>query len=204
MRATKTAALALTMCLSFALTASGQVHEKYEGWCTTLEAATLPDLVRFLNATVPDEQNARCVTWAINRLGKERYEPAITLLVKLLDFHRPMTEGERIFRGLSQDTFPAEDALALIGRKALPELLHSIESDTTPDASRRNAVDVWMEIYRQSDEHPKGVAELRQEEAKASDEKSKARLKWAVEQARAHCNPPEKDACRKAAATGSP
>jgi hypothetical protein len=168
-----------------------------------LEAASSPDLVQFLNTTVPDERNARCVTWAINKVGKKRYEPAIKPLVRLLDFRRPQTEGERIFRGLSEETFPAEVALEVIGKNALPELLRAIEADTTPETSRENALNVWMEIFRQSDEHPKGVADLKQEEAKVSDERSKARLRWAVEQAVGRCNPSEQAACRKAAATGS-
>jgi hypothetical protein len=196
--------LTLITLLAFALATSGQVHERYEGWCSTLEAATSPDLVQFLNATVPDEQNARCVTWTINKLGKVRYEPATTALVRLLDFRRPQTEGERRVHGLSQRLFPAQEALELIGKKALPEVLHAIEVETSSDVARQNALDVWMEIYRQSDEDPKGVADLKQEEAKVSDEKSKARLKWAVEQAVARCNQPEAAECRKAAATGSP
>lgn len=204
MRAFRIVALALTACLAFALATSAQVHERFEGWCSTLEATSPADLVQFLNATVPDGQNARCVTWTIHKLGKERYEPAITALVKLLDFRRPQTEGERIFEGLSRELFPAEEALELIGKKALPEVLHAIEVDTSSDVSRQNALEVWMEIYRQSDEHPKGIADLKEEEAKVSDEKSKARLKWAVEQAVARCNQPEAAECRKAAATASP
>jgi hypothetical protein len=203
-RAFKMVVLTLTTCLAFAFAASGQVHERYEGWCSTLEAASSPDLVQFLNATVPDEQNARCVTWAINKVGKERYEPAITALVRLLDFRRPEEEREKTVHGLSRGLFPAKVALELIGKKALPEVLHAIKVDTSSDAARQNALDVWMEIYRESDENPKGVADLKQEEAKVSDEKSKARLKWAVERAVAHCNSPEQAACRKAAATGSP
>ena len=192
--------LTLTTCFAFASIASGQVHEKYEGWCSTLEAASSEDLVQFLDKTVPDEQNARCVTWAINKLGKVRYEPAIPALVRLLDFRRPEKEGERTVVSFSQEFFPAREALGLIGKKALPEVLHAIEADTSSDLSRQHALEVWMEIYRQSDEDPKGVADLKQEEARVSDEKSKARLKWAVREALKQCNPPEKAACEQAAA----
>lgn len=168
-----------------------------------MEATKPPGLVQFLNTTVPDERNAHCVTWAINKLGKEHYEPAVKPLVRLLDFRRPQTEGERIVHGLSEDKFPAEEALELIGKSALPELLRAIEAGATPEASRENALNVWMEIFRQSDEHPKGIAELKQEETKVSDARAKARLRWAVEQAVGRCNPPEQAACREAAATGS-
>jgi hypothetical protein len=202
MRAFGIVTLILTMSLAFALTTRAQVREKYEGWCSTLEAANLNNLVQFLHATVPDEQNARCVTWAINKLGKERYDPAVVALVKLLDFRLPKTEADKTFRW--GDEFPAEEALTLIGKRALPELLRAIEESTAPDTLREHAVFVWMEIYRQSDEHTKGVADLKQEEAKVSDAQSRARLKWAVGQAVARCNVSERAECRKAAATGSP
>jgi len=130
----------------------------------------------------------------IHKLGTERYDPAIVPLVRLLDFRLPKTEADKTFRW--GEEFPAEDALALIGKKALPEVLRAIEASTSSDTLRENAVFVWMEIYRQSDEHPKGVADLKQEEAKTSDEKSKARLKWAVSKAITWCSPQEEAACR--------
>jgi hypothetical protein len=61
-----------------------------------LELAASPYLVEFLSGVVPDEKNARCVTWAIHSFGNERYAPAVSALVKLLDFHRPPTEDEKL------------------------------------------------------------------------------------------------------------
>lgn len=144
------------------------------------------------------------MTWTIHKLGKEHYEPAITPLVRFLDFRRPQTEVDRAFHGLSEEMFPAKDALALIGKKALPELLRTIEAATSSDTLRQNAVKVWMEIYRQSDENPKGVADLKQEEMRVKDESVKARLKWALEKALTHCNPPEWPDCQQAAKRGAP
>jgi hypothetical protein len=193
-RATKLIAVTLTISLVYAIQAFSQVHERYEGWCETLQGASSPDLVKFLNYTTPHEGNARCVTWAIHKLGTERYDPAIEPLLRLLDFRLPKTEADKTFRW--GEEFPAEDALTVFGKKALPEVLRAIEANTSSDILRENSVFVWMEIYRQTDEHPKGVADLSQEEAKVSDEKSKARLRWAVSKAITWCSQQEEAACR--------
>lgn len=208
MNSTRILALVLTLCFIAPFAASQAVpppvHQRFEGWCDSLQNAELGDLVQFLNAVVPDERNSRCVTWAIHKLGKERYEPAITPLVRLLDFRRPETEGEKIFHGFDRETFPAEEALELIGNKALPDVLRIIESDTSSDTSRRNALNVWMELYRQSDENPKGVADLKSEESKVNDSTTKQRLQWAVRTAVTHCNPNELADCQRAAAISTP
>jgi hypothetical protein len=199
LRGIKRVAITLILSLAGPFLALGQVHEKYEGWCYGLQNASAPDLLEFLNAVVPDEWNARCVTLAIHKLGNERHEPAIPALVKLLDFRLPLTPREEIFRSLSQAPFPAEEALERIGKKALPEVLRAIEADSTSAIARENALSVWMEIYRESDEQPKAVSLLKQEETKVSDSGIKQKLRWAVQKALTYCNPPEKAACRQAA-----
>ncbi len=203
LRAIKIAAVTSILCLAVPFLALGQVHEKYEDWCYGLQNASSPDLLEFLNAVVPDEWNARCITWAIHKLGKEHHEPAIPRLVKLLDFRLPLTPKEEMRQGTSQAPFPAEEALAQIGKKALPEVLLAIEADSTSAIARENALSVWMEIYRESDEQPKGVSLLKQEETHASDSAIKQKLRWAVQKALTYCNPPEKSACQEAARTGN-
>ena len=199
MRGTKVLSVTLKFCFAFAFRAFGQAHEKFEGWCNSLQDARSPDLVRFLNTVFPDEMNARCVTWAIHKLGKEHHEPAIPALVRLLDFRTRRTHVEEIFHGLSEELFPAEVALELIGKKALPEVLRAIEANSTSPIARENALSVWMVVYRGSDEQPKGIRLLREEETKANDEEVKQKLRWAVQKALTYCNPPEQAACRDAA-----
>src|SRR5215471_20632423 len=89
MRAIKIFTVALAFSFAFAFPSSGQGSDRFEGWCPNLQNAGLPELVQFLSTVVPEEQNARCVTWATSKLGKEHYEPAVAALVRLLDFHRP-------------------------------------------------------------------------------------------------------------------
>lgn len=194
----------VTLFLVLTLTSFGQEHDKFEGWCSRLETASSPDLVQFLNSVIPNEENGRCVTWAIHRLGKERYEPAIPSLVRLLDFRRPQTEGEDTMGGFGRVIFPAPVALELVGQKALPELLRAIEVDRTSERARQSAVEVWMEIYRHTDEHPKGVADLAQEDIRSKDDAIKRRLKWAVQKAVTLCDARELAACQRAAEGAAP
>lgn len=97
LRGIKILAVTLILCLAVPFLALGQVHEKYEGWCYGLQNASSTDLLEFLDTVVPDEWNARCITWAIHKLGKDHHEPAIPALVKLLDFHLPLTPMEEVF-----------------------------------------------------------------------------------------------------------
>jgi hypothetical protein len=192
----------IILCIAIPSLTIGQVHEKYEGWCDGLQNATLPALVQFLNGVVPDQTDGRCITWVIHKLGKEQHEPAIPALVKFLDFRVPRSPGEEIFhQDLSVESFPAEEALESIGENALPDVLRAIESDSTLPLARENAVSVWMGIYRQSDEQPKAISLLKQEEIKVNDGAIKKRLGWAVQKALTYCNPPEKAACQQAADT---
>lgn len=171
MRAIKIVAGTIIICFVVPSLAIGQVHEKYEGWCDSLQKASLPALVQFLDGVVPGHMDDRCIAWVIHKLGNEQHEPAIHALVKLLDFRAPLRPGEEIFhQGLSVESFPAEEALESIGKNALPDVLRAIESDSTSPLARENAISVWMGIYRQSDEQPKAVSLLRQEEIKVNDD----------------------------------
>lgn len=200
--------IALTSALLLMSTcrALGQEHEGFQNECDSLQNATPPDLVQFLNGVIPDGKNGDCVTWAIKKLGKEQYEPAIAMLTKLLDFRRPPTPREKqgIYLRLPivSEIYPAAGALHLIGKKALPEVLRVIEADSGSALARENAVTVWMGMYRY--EAAKGVALLKQEETKTKDIAIKQRLSWAISKALTWCNPPDEAACRVSSRTGEP
>jgi hypothetical protein len=198
------------MALSLILSAGarGQEHSSIQNECSSLRNANSLDLVQFLGEVAPDEKNGDCVAWVINKLGEERYKPSITVLIKFLDFRRPPTQQEKqgIYLRMQGiwEIYPAAGALSLIGESALPEILRALEAEPTSPTARENAVFVWMEIYRQTDDRPKGIALLKQEQAKVSDQTIKQRLQWALQRAFTWCNPVEEDACRQAARATAP
>jgi len=205
LRGIKLAAALMAVCLTLTCRVLGQEYDSIKNECKSLQNTTSADLVLFLNGVIPDEKNGDCVTWAIKKLGEKQYEPAIAVLTKLLDFQRPPTPREKkgfIMHPLGVwDLYPAVGALGVIGKKALPEVLQAIEAESSSATARENAVAVWMEIHRYSDEHSKAVTILKQEEISAKDGATKKRLRWATRRAVAWCNPTEEAACRAAAAS---
>jgi len=125
-----------------------------------------------------------------------RWEPAIGTLVKFLDFERPLNDWEK--EGIShlEGSYPAVDALASLGPRALPAVLNVMESGSTSELSRHNAMVVWMLVYR--DDLPKGVAMLAKEVEKASTDAAKQRLREAVNDAEKYCTPDDKAKCKAA------
>src|SRR5215472_16285059 len=64
--------------------------------CESLKNALPAELVSFISAAVSNRDNAECITFAIKTLGAQKYEPAIPILVKFLDFKRPPSDSEKI------------------------------------------------------------------------------------------------------------
>ena len=200
----RVAVISMASCLVLACPAFGQVHDRYESGCPDLQNATPPDLLQYLNGVTPNEKNAWCVTWAIHQIGEKHYELAITALVKLLDFRRPPTPQEKMGfydrPQITEEVFPAAEALEAIGSKALPELLRAIQEDSVSATARENAVSVWMEAHKH--ERPKGIGLLKQEEMKTNDTATKQKLNWATQKALRYCGPSEEANCKAAAKTG--
>jgi hypothetical protein len=171
--------------------------------CDSLRTSTSSDLISFLARVSPDNTNADCVQWAVKQLGARRYEPSATTLVKYLDFQRPLTGNEKLGFYLHpltpDDLYPAVGALIQIGANVLPTVLQTIGANATSPKARQNAVIVLMEIYRSTDEHPKGIALLHHEAINANDDATRERFSWAVSQALTWCNTPEESTCKQAA-----
>ncbi len=169
--------------------------------CENLRNATPEQLVAFLNENSPSEDTSQCITYAIAKLGEQRYEPAISALVRLLGFQRPPTDREkRGYHIRMQASYPAVEAIAQLGKSTLPAILEALRSDTGSPLARANAVFAWMEIYKY--EKPAGIAALRQAVDRATDASSKQNLKWAVSKAMSWCSPIEETECKEAAAKG--
>jgi hypothetical protein len=171
--------------------------------CDPLHDSTSDELVSYLRGTVPNQESGECVTFAINNLGKRRYEPAVPVLTSLLSFRRPLNKREKeglyVHIQAIDEIYPAATALEEIGSKALPAVMDLIKENSGPTA-RENAVFVWMEIHKH--ESPKAVALLKREADKADDANAKMNLSWAVSKALTWCNPPDEAKCKAAAQAG--
>jgi hypothetical protein len=196
MKAIKIVALICALCLL------GANRVEAEEECKSLLGATPERLVSYLDKTSPNDRNGECVSYAIVRLGRERYEPAMPALAKWLWYRRPLTAEEK--HGVKDhprtidNMYPAVGALDEFGKKSLPVVLETIKSPSSSSAPRDSAVAVWMFVY--SDRPPKGVALLRQEARGTADPAMRQNLRWALEKASTWCGPKEKARCTAAAA----
>jgi len=114
--------------------------------CPSLNNALPAELLSFLSATEPSQDNAECLTWAIKSLGTQKYEAAIPVLAKFLDFKRPLSDLEKkgFYLHLPSvwEMYPAADALDRFGEKALPTLINVIKGESGSDVARQNAIAV--------------------------------------------------------------
>lgn len=159
--------------------------------CKSLEASSPKELVSYLQAAQPSERNAQCIWYAIKGLEDRPYEPAIPILVKLLDFRRPQDGWEKQGVFLQGNYYPAMDALSALGKKSSPNVLEAIKAEATSQQARENAVRVWM-LWLYRDNLPDGVATLRKELEGSSDPAIQQRLNWAIARAQTMCDPKEK------------
>jgi hypothetical protein len=167
--------------------------------CVPLSKAASDELVSYLDAIVPNQENVDCITFAIKMLEKQRFEPAIPVLTRLLDFRRRRTADEEGV--ITMHTFyPAVNALEEIGKASLPSILAAIKANTTSEKTRENAVSVWMELH--NDESSEAIALLKREADETNGAIVKRRLTWAISKALPWCSPLDKKKCEIAAKTG--
>jgi hypothetical protein len=169
--------------------------------CATLQAVSPSGLVPYLNRAVDRRQNAPCVAFAIKKIGEQRYEPAIPVLTKVLEFRWPVGVNQKQRRFvLEHDGFtiyPAAEALERIGKSSLPAVLDAMKANSTSREAMEVAVSVWMTIYR--DQSPTGVALLKQEADRAKEPMARQRLGWAAfRAAQGWCDPSERAKCNAA------
>ena len=205
MRRNKVVMIAVALCFVGTSSIFGQVHDRFENICPVLQNSVPPDLLQYLNGVKADEQNAWCIVWSIHQLGSAHYANSVAILVKFLDFRRPPTPLEKlgfyVRMQITEELFPAAEALELIGDAALPEVSHVIERDSSSATTRENAIAVWIEAYKY--ERPRGIALLKQEEMRSNDAEAKEQLRRAMVKALAYCGPLEVAACKAATQNGA-
>ena len=150
--------------------------------CSQLSTSSSDALVSYLTVTTSSLANAPCLAFAITQLGNQRYQPAIPVLTKFLDFRWPVGghQKQRLFvlQHDGSSIYPAANALGQIGTIALPAVLNAMKSNTTSRESMEVAVSVWMTIYKS--QAPVGVALLKPQADLATQRLTKQRLAWAA------------------------
>src|SRR5205823_8636134 len=91
--------------------------------CNGLQNAASSELVSYLRKNIPNQGNAECVAFAINEIGEQRYEPAVPVLTKFLDFRWPVNARQKhplcLLEHCIKSNYPASRPLEQIGRSAL-------------------------------------------------------------------------------------
>jgi hypothetical protein len=167
--------------------------------CKELDSATPDEWVSYLNYVTRNDQSTECIYFALRELRLMRWQPATDTLVKFLDFQRPPNAWEKEGMSRLEGSYPAADALASLGPRALPKVLSVMESGSASELSRHNAMVVWMRVYR--GDLPKRVSMLAKEIEKAPTDVAKQRLMEAVADAVKYCTPDDKAKCKAASET---
>ncbi len=175
--------------------------------CATLQGASPAALVLYLDGVKDRRQDAPCVSFAIQKIGEQKYEPAIPTLTKFLGFRWPLGVNQKQRRFVIEHDgftiYPAADALEKIGEDSLPAVLDAMEAKPASREEIEVAVSVWMTIHK--NDGPMGVTLLRQEAAKSADRMARSRLEFAAfRAATGWCTESERPQCEAAAQTRYP
>jgi len=115
--------------------------------CSDVPTSKPNELVQFLK-TQAREADSECVSRAITRLGGFRSNSGTDVLIDLLDFQRPESQGEKLDLFDAHDKFPAVPALFSIGMPVVPSLIAKLQSQEPSDVLRSNAIRTLVIIYR--------------------------------------------------------
>jgi hypothetical protein len=149
-------------------------------------------------------ENAACIEFALRNLEYRSSEENAQLLVRYLDFERPLSEGERegfLIHGPLTEAHmhPAIGTLSTFGRTALPPLL-SVIADPPSELVARNAIHALMSVFR--DKPSEGI-ELLKSQASNSPPSRAANLKDASRKALEWCSKRYRQQCESAAGADS-
>jgi hypothetical protein len=169
--------------------------------CTNVTSMTLPDVTKYLsNVDSSDQRNADCVISALHRLKDLGTPDAISLLVKYLDFKRPLTTPEQqgfyLHAPSISSLYPATDLLFAVGKRSVDPLLHAIAHPLT-DQQHANAIYTLMLVFR--DKAPDGVRAIVQASRSGVDNAGSSNLLRAARRAAQLCVPEQRHECEAAA-----
>jgi hypothetical protein len=156
-------------------------------------------LTSFLSSSLkvaPEQRDTACIEFALRHLEYKPSEETAKLVVRYLDFERPLSEAECqgfMVHGPMTDTnlHPAIGTLMTFGQTATPTLL-SVIGDSPSETTVRNAIRTLMAIFR--GEPVKGV-ELLEEQSRAQRDESSENFRTAAEKAVQWCGKQYRQQC---------
>jgi len=170
--------------------------------CANLENKNPQSKLEFLQSQTA-RLDSRCVLYALDQLRAARYAPAIATLIRYLDYILPDEParlgpaGEPItVRGLKWTLFPAANALAEIGRPAIPQLVDVIANADTSDLIRKNAAETVLAIY--SHDMPEGIAVIVRASRASGDPMAALRLMDQARRLASTCGLSNRNECENA------
>jgi hypothetical protein len=167
--------------------------------CSELEGAkpqTLMDYLRRDRSTT----KAPCITSAMFQIAYppdgqifDGYPEAIKIIVGYLDYRTPEESKLAAFVSRNRDAYPADVALFVIGKPALPYLIDAIASSSTSPIAQSNAIRAVFLIH--SEDKSGAVRELRRASKASQDFDRSLRLFDAARKAANMCTGPNINSC---------
>jgi hypothetical protein len=149
-----------------------------------------------LEAEQNDRQNPVCIQFALYGVRGTKSQQVVDVLLKYLDFRRPTTNEEGVIhRHLVTlgEMYPAIDSMYLMEDLAAPNIVSMIAANKGTELARQNALVALTEIYQGNG--PKGVALLKAEARKRTDDQESVRLLNAAKDLVALCDVADKEKC---------
>jgi hypothetical protein len=125
--------------------------------CVELEGAKLQAQMEYLQRD-RSRLNAGCITYAMFQIALPRdgqsfarYPEAVQTIVGYLDYRPPDVSKLSAAVSQSRSRYPATDALFIIGKPVVSDLVETIANPATSDISRFNALSIVFAIYSRED-----------------------------------------------------
>jgi hypothetical protein len=186
-----------TMAVALSLLASHLAATSARAECSELEGTPPKVLLAYLDGD-RSTLTQTCILFALDQLAPAKYQPAIAVLTRYLDYKAP--DPPRSPEGFVQrhvpwlgDRYPAAKALLALDKAAAPGMISAIADPTTPELVRSNAVEMMILIYR--DNPPDGAKVLNTAARTVSRADSEQRLLDAARTLAERCHPDLRGLC---------
>jgi len=166
--------------------------------CPVARSNDVSVLTDYLASHIHDLASRDCSVRVIRTLGKLKNPNSVRILVKYLDFRRPLSESEAKgfwIRTMSkEELFPAIESIFKIGRPAVAALIEQLGKESN-EVRRENAIYALMLISR--DDPPAAVASLRNAANRIVDKSAALRLMESARTAASLCVPEFRQKCEE-------